>query len=363
MRMRKGRRDMDLSNGVTISQLAEILGGRPFGETGLVVRGIQGPGGEDPSKIVVYRDSRSVRMPSAAIPSILPRGRITEGLTGVEVSDPEEAFIRVLEIFSPERRVRRGVHETAVVEPGARISPSSFVGPLCVVGDDSVIGDEVELEAQVHLGPGVSIGARTRIEANVVLREGTVVGEDCLIHSGTVIGCDGFGFVPDFDGGHRKIPQLGRVKIGDRVEIGACVTIDRATLDDTVIGEGTVIDNHVHIGHNARIGKNCILVAMTGIAGSSVLEDGVVMAARSGASDHVTIGEKAQVAANAGAVKDVPPGAIVSGFPARDHREQMKIQALMARLPEMREEIRRLKKEIADIKTKGGCYEDPGYKE
>ena len=354
---------MDLNKEVTISQLAEILGGHPFGDTDLVVRGIQGTDGEDPSKIIVYRDTRPARMPSAGIPAVLPPGKITEGLTGVEVTDPEEAFIRVLELFVPNRTEQRGVHETAVVEPGARISPSSFVGPLCVVGDDSVIGDKVVLEAQVHLGPGVSIGARTRIEAGVVLREGTMIGEDCLIHSGTVIGCDGFGFIPDLDGGHRKIPQLGRVKIGDRVEIGACVTIDRATVDDTVIGEGTVIDNHVHIGHNARIGKNCILVAMTGIAGSSVLEDGVVMAARSGASDHVTIGKKAQVAANAGAMKDVPPGAIVSGFPARDHREQMKIQALMARLPEMREEIRRLKKEIADIKTKGGCYEDPGYKE
>ncbi|MDI9392667.1 MAG: UDP-3-O-(3-hydroxymyristoyl)glucosamine N-acyltransferase [Synergistota bacterium] len=348
---------------ISISEIARLIDGVVTGNGDLAVRGVQGPGGTDPEQVVICRDAREVSGISSGVPVIAVHGKIPEGHTGIEVPDPQKAFVRVLEIFSEDRSPSPGVHDTAVVGESTDLSPSCSVGPLCVICDGAVIGDHAVLEAQVYVGPDVVIGPGTRIEANTVLREGTIVGEDCLIHSGTVIGCDGFGFIPDLDGGHRKIPQLGRVKIGDRVEIGACVTIDRATVDDTVIGEGTVIDNHVHIGHNARIGKNCILVAMTGIAGSSVLEDGVVMAARSGASDHVTIGKKAQVAANAGAMKDVPPGAIVSGFPARDHREQMKIQALIARLPGMREEIRKLKKEIADLKTRGGHCEGPENKE
>ncbi len=345
---------MDFIKGITIAELAEILGGRPFGDGRRVVRGVQGPGGKDPSRIIVSRDPRGVVSSTAGIAVVVPMGGASDGLTGVEVPDVEKAFAQVLELFSPPKTSTAGVHGTSVVAPDAALSPSAYVGPHCLVGAGCVIGDEVALEAQVYLGSDVSIGARTRIEAGAVLRDGTVVGEDCLIHSGAVIGCDGFGFIPDFEGGHVKIPQLGRVRIGDRVEVGACVTIDRATLDETVIGDGTVIDDHVHIGHNARIGKNCILVAMTGIAGSAVLEDGVVMAARSGVSDHVTIGKRAQVAAEGGATKDVPPGATVSGFPARDHREQMKIQALTARLPEMRDEIRRLKRELQELKGRGG---------
>lgn len=344
---------MDLNKGVTIAELAKVLGGRPFGDAHFVVKGVQGPGGKDPSRIIVSRDTRAVAATPGDIAVVVPMGGALDGLTGVEVADTEKAFVTVLDLFSPPGVSREGVHGTAVVAPGATISPLAYVGPLCVVEAGCVIGDRVVLEAQVYLGPDVSIGRGSRIEAGTALREGTIVGEDCLIHSGAVIGCDGFGFLPDFDGGHVKIPQLGRVRLGDRVELGACVTIDRATLDETVIGDGTVIDNHVHIGHNARIGKNCILVAMTGIAGSAVLEDGVVMAARSGVSDHVTVGTRAQVAADAGATKDVPPGATVSGFPARDHREQMKIQAMLRRLPEMREEIRRLKQEIAELRERG----------
>lgn len=345
---------MDLSKEITIAELAEILGGRPFGDARRPVRGVQGPNGKDPSRVIVSRETREALSPSGEIAIVVPLGGAPNGRTGVEVPDVEKAFAKVLELFSPPRTSMAGVHESSVIASDAALSPSAFVGPLCLIGAGCVIGDEVVLEAQVHLGSDVSIGARTRIEAGVVLKDGTIVGEDCLIHSGAVIGCDGFGFIPDLEGGHVKIPQLGRVRIGDRVEVGACVTIDRATLDETVIGDGTVIDDHVHIGHNARIGKNCILVAMTGIAGSAVLEDGVVMAARSGVSDHVTIGERAQVAADGGATKDVPPGATVSGFPARDHREQMKIQALTARLPEMREEIRKLKREVDELKRRGG---------
>jgi UDP-3-O-[3-hydroxymyristoyl] glucosamine N-acyltransferase len=348
---------------ISISEMARLIDGVVTGNGDLAVRGVQGPGGTDPELVVICRDARESSRISSGVPVISVPGKIPEGRTGIEVPDPQKAFVRVLEIFSEDRSPSPGVHDTAIVGESADLSPSCSVGPLCVICDGAVIGDHAVLEAQVYVGPDVVIGPRTRIEANTVLREGTIVGEDCLIHSGSVIGSDGFGFVPDFEKGHARIPQLGRVRIGSKVKVGACVTIDRATLEETVIGDGTVIDNHVHIGHNAQVGRKCILVAMTGIAGSSVLEDGVIMAARSGVSDHVTVGKRAQVAANAGATKNVPPGMTVSGFPARDHREEMKKQVLLGRLPGIAASLKELRAEVEELKRKmagGGDVEDNG---
>ena len=353
---------MEKKSSIRISEIARRLGGTVKGDGNLCVRGVQGPGGYDPELAIVCREPGEVSGITPGVPVIASPGSIPEGHTGIEVQNPQKAFVQILEIFRDNTPPSPGVHETAVVGEGAVLSPSCSVGPLCIICDGAVIGDNTVLEAQVYVGPNVEIGSRTRIEASTVLREGTIVGEDCLVHSGSVIGSDGFGFLPDFDRGHTRIPQLGRVRIGKGVEIGACVTIDRATLEETVVGDGTVIDNHVHIGHNARVGQKCILVAMTGIAGSSVLEDGVIMAARSGVSDHVTVGERAQVAANAGATKNVPPGLVVSGFPARDHREEMKKQVLLGRLPGMLESLKEIKKELEALKKiSGGNYgEDKG---
>ncbi len=282
---------MKKRSGIRISEMARLLGGTVKGDGDREVWGVQGPGGYDPELAVVCRNPGEVSGITPGVPVIASPGSFPEGHTGIEVQDPQKAFVQILEIFREEIPFSPGVHQTAVVGKGAELSPSCSVGPLCIICDGAVIGENVVLEAQVYVAPNVVIGAGTRIEANTVLREGTILGEDCLVHSGSVIGSDGFGFLPDFD---RDTPGSPARQGQDRqgVEIGACVTIDRATLEETVVGDGTVIDNHVHIGHNARVGQKCILVAMTGIAGSSVLEDGVIMAARSGVSDHVTVGKR-----------------------------------------------------------------------
>ena len=164
-----------------------------------------------------------------------------------------------------------------------------------------------------------------------------------IIHSGSVIGSDGYGYVQD-EGIHKKIPQSGNVVVEDNVEIGANVCIDRAALSSTIIGEGTKIDNLVHIAHNVKIGKHCLILGQTGIAGSTVIGDYTTLASQSGVSGHLKIGKRVTVAARGGVIKDLPDGVLVSGFPARDHREMMKVHAATMRLPEMLDMFRKMKK-------------------
>ena len=337
---------------IDLAGIADLVGGKCAGKSDLPVRGLQNPGGRIRDRIVVCRDKKSRGSIEPGVPLVCREGELPEGFSGVEVKDIDGAFVRILEFFSIRETPPRGVHPLAFVEPGAAVSPTASIGPLCFLSKGCEICDDAVLEGQVFIGPGVVVGKRTKVEAGAVIRDGSVIGDECIIHSGAVIGCDGFGFQPDFENGHVKIPQIGIVRLGDRVEVGACVSIDRATIDETFIGSGTVIDDHVHVGHNAKIGEKCIIIAMTGIAGSAVLEDGVIMAARSGVADHVTVGRRAQVAACGGATRDVPPGATVSGFPARDHREELKKQALLRKLPDLMGEIKALRAEIEVLKGK-----------
>ncbi|RLA85266.1 MAG: UDP-3-O-(3-hydroxymyristoyl)glucosamine N-acyltransferase, partial [Deltaproteobacteria bacterium] len=183
---------------------------------------------------------------------------------------------------------------------------------------------------------------------HVVPYEGTVVGKRVVIHAGTVIGADGFGYLKE---GDRivKIPQVGRVEIGDEVEIGANCAIDRATFGWTRIGRGTKIDNLVQVGHNVRIGPNCIIVAQVGIGGSTEVGQGVALAGQVGISDHVRIGDGAQISAKAGIFRDVKPGEAVGGIPQMPHRRWIRVVAEIMRLPELRRELEDLRRRVQEL--------------
>jgi len=187
---------------------------------------------------------------------------------------------------------------------------------------------------QVFVGEDVSIGDECFIYPNVTIREKVVLGNRVIIHSGSVIGSDGYGYVRA-GATQRKIPQAGNVVLGDDVEIGSNVSIDRGTIDSTVIGKGTKIDNLVHIAHNVRIGENCLILGQTGMAGSTIVGNNTVLASQSGIAGHLRIGNNVVVAARGGVIKDVGDGEIVSGFPARKHSEMMKVYAAMMKLPEI----------------------------
>ena len=267
---------------------------------------------------------------TAALAKELPAG-----VAVLTVHEPYRAFVMAARELFPEALrpsslsqpgdfTEAHIDASARMEEGVIIDPGAVIGPRAEIGSGSVIGANVVIGAEVRIGRDCSIGAGTTISH-------ALVGDHVIVHPGCKIGQDGFGFVMA-GSGHLKVPQVGRVIIQDDVEIGAGTAIDRGAIRDTVIGEGTKIDNLVQVGHNVRIGRHCIVVAQTGISGSSILEDFVVLGARVGLNNNVTIGEGAQIAAVSVILGDVPPGARWGGFPAKPVKQWLREIAILARL-------------------------------
>lgn len=259
----------------------------------------------------------------------------------IVVAKPHEAMLRVLpELYvSPARAP--GVHSSAVIGRGAALGREVSLGENVVIGRDVVVGDRVTLGAGCVIGDEARIGDDTQIFAGVTVYSRARIGRRVIIHAGARIGSDGFGYVFR-DGAHQKIPHVGRCVVSDDVEIGANTTIDRGSIDDTIIGPGTKIDNLVHVGHNVRIGALCLIMAQVGIAGSTHVEDGAILAGQVGLAGHVTVGKGARVAGRAGVFGDVPAGETWSGYPARPHKEALRAQAALFRLSGLMKTLERL---------------------
>lgn len=243
------------------------------------------------------------------------KDKVPAGTIAIVTSDPLVSWAKVATLFHPRPPVTPGIHPSAVVARSARIDPSVQVDPLAVIGENVVIGPRGWICALAVIGDGVEIGRDVRIGPNASVSH-ALIGDRVYLYPGTRIGQDGFGFAITAEGFH-SVPQLGRVLIEDDVEVGANSTVDRGALEDTVIGAGTRIDNLVQIGHNVRIGKACVIVAQSGIAGSTVLEDQVVLAAQVGVAGHLRIGTGARVGGQAGVMADIPARAEVVGAPAQ----------------------------------------------
>lgn len=331
-----------------LKDLVHIVRGRPTGSTEDVFREVASPSEAGAGSVVFVSSRKDMKDLPEGVLMIAREELFGDSDTGISVDDPRVAMMRLLEHLKEDDHEVIGIHPSSAISPEALVHPDASVGPFCVVEKGANIGRGAVLKSHVFIGSDSVVGEGTFIAPNCVIYKGCVIGRKCMIHSGSVLGADGFGFIPGDDSGPPvKIPQLGGVKIGDHVEIGACCTVDRGTISDTVINDHVKMDDHVHIAHNVVVGKGCILVAMTGLAGSSILEDGVIMAARSGTGDHVRIGKGAQVAAMAGAIKDVPPGAVVSGFPARDHKSNFRIAALTQKLPDLFRKVKELDEKIS----------------
>ncbi|MEP6621014.1 MAG: UDP-3-O-(3-hydroxymyristoyl)glucosamine N-acyltransferase [bacterium] len=267
----------------------------------------------------------------------------------VIVANPYEAMLSLLADLYPQQPRIPGVHATAVIGRGVVLGEEVTLDPYVVIGDGASIGARVHLHPHVVVGAGVQVGDDCELFAGVTLYPGTILGQRVRAHAGARLGSDGFGYVFR-DGAHAKIPHVGRCVVESDVEIGANTTIDRGSIDDTVIGAGTKIDNLVQIAHNVRIGRLCLLVSQCGIAGSVRVEDGCILGGQVGVSGHHTIGRGARLAAQAGVFGDIPAGETWSGYPARPHRDALRAQAALFKLPS----IMRVLQQMADERKTAG---------
>ena len=266
-------------------------------------------------------------------------------------SHPKSSFFKVLSWFHPENRPRQGISPAAVIGRGFSCGTAPIIGPHVTIGDGVTLGDRVWIMAGVFVGDDVTIGDDTVIKPNVSIMAGSRIGARVVMHPGSVIGSDGFGFTRDgLD--HEKIPHAGFVQIEDDVEIGACNTIDRGTMGRTLLERGVKTDNLIHIAHNVRIGARTLVAAQAGIAGSATIEDNVIIAGKAGISGHLTVGEGAIVGPAAGVTRDVPPGEIVSGIPHMPHKLWLKTGRILPRLPEMRRLLLSLERKINAIEQR-----------
>ncbi len=257
--------------------------------------------------------------------------------TVIRTRDPRSAAARVIRKLHPHPEPPTGVHPTAVLGPGVVLGKSVHIGPLVSIGAGVHIGDHVSIGSGSVVGDYVHIGANTTPHPRVTLYPEVTLGEHVILHSGCVIGADGFGFVFT-NGAYEKFPQVGRVDIGNRVEIGANCTIDRAALGVTVIGDGTKLDNMVHIAHNCRIGKNVVIAAQTGLSGGVIVEDYAVIGGQVGIGDKAIIQSKAVLGSGSGVLtsKIVRGGQVMWGTPARplkQHLEQLAVLSKLAKKP------------------------------
>jgi UDP-3-O-[3-hydroxymyristoyl] glucosamine N-acyltransferase len=331
---------------LTASAIAAAVKGLLVGDPAVVVTGVAPLDRAGPEHLTFLASAKYAPLfaqCTAGVALVAPALAESPGLAAarVVVDDPHGAMLSLLGALYPDPAHAPGIHPTAVLGRGARLGERVAVGAGVVIGEGAVIGADSRLDANVVVGAGVVIGARCHVYPAVTMYPGTVLHDRVIVHAGARLGSDGFGYVYR-DGRHDKIPHVGRCIVQSDVEIGANTTVDRGSIDDTVIGAGTKIDNLVHVAHNVRIGRLCLIMAQVGIAGSVRVEDGAILAGQVGISGHHTIGAGARLAAQAGVFGDVPAGQTWSGYPARPHREALRAQAAMFKLPSLLRGLERL---------------------
>ncbi len=273
----------------------------------------------------------------------------------LRVENPDRAFADVALMLSPPPvSFGTGVHPSAVIGAGATLGDAVYIGPCCVIEPGAVIGDRTVLVAGCYIGHAASIGADCRLYAHVSVRERCVLGDRVIVHDGSVIGSDGFGYTPAPHGAWQKVMQLGIVTVGDDVEIGANVTIDRARFGKTRIGNGVKVDNLVQIAHNVQVDEHSVMASQVGISGSTRIGRHVQLGGQAGLAGHLSIGDRAVVGAQAGVTKDVAGGSFVSGYPAMEHRKATRLHAHMMRLPELKDKVRELEAAVASLRREMG---------
>ncbi len=329
----------------TARELAEAIGLKLEGDGGAEIAGVAAPERAGTRDLIYVESAKHAERAaaSAAICVVAGEGVPLAGKTVLRSAQAKVAFARAAELLLGCTPIASGIHPTAIVAPLARVAPGVGIGPYVVIGEDTHVGAGTQIGAHSVIGAGCWIGENCRIYPRVTLYGGVRLGSRVEIHSGTVIGADGFGYAFG-EGKYWKFPQAGIVEIGDDVEIGANTTIDRGSLDDTRIAEGVKLDNLVHVGHNVQIGAHTVIAAQTGISGSSVLGHHVVVGGQVGIADHCRLEDGAIAGAQAGIPtgKTIRGGQTVWGTPAREIVKFKETYVWYARLPELAARIKAL---------------------
>ena len=332
----------------TAAELAARVSGQLVGECTTRFTGARPLAQAGPNDVSFVADADHERaMASTRAGLLVVRPGVAGGsIPTLEVPDPLLAFLEIFALFQPASAPKGwGIHSTAAIDPSVVLGEGVDVHAHVAIGAGSRVGKRCRLFPGVVIGQNCVLGDDVTLHPNVVLYDRVTLGDRVQIHANAVIGADGFGYRLR-EGRHVKIPQLGGVVIEADVEIGACTTIDRGTFEPSRVGEGTKIDNLVMIGHNCQIGRHNMLVSQVGIAGSCTTGDYVVMAGQVGVADHVHIGDKAVLGAQSGVHKDIPPGWKVLGAPARPERDAKVILLSLDRLPEIRQDLRTIKRHL-----------------
>ncbi len=336
---------------ITSAELAALLGGQLTGSPSVRITGARGIEAAGPSDLTFIRSAQfAAAWPASRAGAAL----VTQGVSVpghdpatralITVPSADLAMAALLERLAP-RPVRPapGIHPSAVVDPGAKISPEACIGALCCIGPGAVIEAGAIVHPRVTIGAGAKIGAGVELFPGVVIYDRCEIGPRSILHANTVIGADGFGFVPDpATGGVAKVVHAGIVRIGAGVEIGANSCVDRAKFDATVIGDGTKIDNLVQIAHNCIVGRGCVICGVTGIAGSVKIGDGVTIGGSCGIGDALKIGARATLGGNSGLMHDLPAGETWLGYPAQPARAQLRTWSAVRELPELLRAMKKL---------------------
>ncbi len=349
----------------TVAELAAICEGDLEGSGGFVITGANALETAKETELSFVANSKAIALArtSRAGCLLVPKEFSENGTWArIRVANPRVAFVRALAALYPQPNYKGGIHPTAAVDASAQIPDSATIGPFATIGEQSVIGEGCVIGAHCAIGDSVRIGDGTVVRPQVTLYNGVRIGARVLIHSGCVIGADGFGFALVEDH-YEKFPQVGTVEIEDDVEIGANSCIDRAALGVTRIGQGSKLDNMVHVAHNCQIGRHVVIAAQTGFSGGVTIGDYAVIGGQVGVGDKATIDSRAIVGSGAGILTSarVHAGEPVWGVPARPLRQHLKGLAYVGKIPDLQKELRETRRKLQAIEARlsGSAAEEP----
>jgi len=330
---------------LTLGEIVAKFGGELIGDPEIRISQVASLESARPEELSFLAQSKylpQLKRTRAGAVIVGPEARGAVPVAHIVTANPYAYLARVSALLNPPRPVAAGVHSSAVVDKSAQVAASASIGPCAVIGMGAHIGERAVVGPGCCVGADASIGAGTRLHANVTIYEGCSIGDACVLHSGVVIGADGFGLALE-DGAWRKVPQIGSVVIGNDVEIGANTTIDRGALDDTVIEDGVKLDNQIQIAHNVRIGAHTAVAACVGIAGSARIGSHCTLGGASMIYGHITIADRVNVSAGTLIMKSLDqPGTYTGVYPFSSHRRWLKTAAHVRQLDQLAQRLRDL---------------------